>query len=69
MRRRFSRPAVQMARAAHLAAGIGGFDYVDLDAPFFVDTSVTDRSWVSSDGVYDLSGVEKGIGVIPIGTH
>ena len=51
--------------AAHLAAGLGGFDFIDLDAPFFMTESVTRGNFVTSSGVYDLSQVKAGIGVTP----
>jgi L-Ala-D/L-Glu epimerase len=52
--------------AAHLAAGLGGFDFVDLDAPFFMAESVTRGSFVTRSGVYDLRKVKVGIGVVPL---
>lgn len=51
--------------AAHLAAGLGGFDFIDLDAPFFMDQAITRGSYVSTAGVYDLRGIKAGIGVLP----
>jgi L-alanine-DL-glutamate epimerase-like enolase superfamily enzyme len=51
--------------AAHFAAGIGGFDFVDLDAPFFMAESVTRGNFVTRSGVYDLRKVRTGIGVVP----
>jgi len=51
--------------AAHLAAGLGGFDFVDLDAPFFMAEQVTHGNFVTRAGVYDLRKVKAGIGVMP----
>jgi len=51
--------------AAHLAAGLGGFDFVDLDAPFFMAESATRGNFVTRSGVYDLRKVRAGIGVVP----
>jgi L-alanine-DL-glutamate epimerase-like enolase superfamily enzyme len=51
--------------AAHLAAGLGGFDFVDLDAPFFMAENVTRGNFVTRSGVYDLRKVKAGIGVVP----
>lgn len=51
--------------AAHLAAGWGGFDFIDLDAPLFMDQRITRGFHMSTDGVYDLRKVRAGIGVIP----
>ncbi len=52
--------------AAHLAAGLGGFDFVDLDAPFFMAENVTRGNFVTRSGVYDLRKVKAGIGVVPL---
>lgn len=54
--------------AAHLAAGCGGFDFIDLDAPFFMAERVTRGSYMNSKGVYDLSKAKVGIGVSPLYT-
>jgi L-Ala-D/L-Glu epimerase len=54
--------------AAHLAAGLGGFDFIDLDAPFFMAENVTRGNFVTHSGVYDLRKVKEGIGVVPL-TH
>lgn len=53
--------------AAHLAAGLGGFDFIDLDAPFFMAESVTRGNFVTRSGIYNLSRVRSGIGVTPLG--
>jgi len=52
--------------AAHFAAGLGGFDFVDLDAPFFMSEKVTRGSFVTRSGLYDLRKVKAGIGVVPL---
>lgn len=52
--------------AAHFAAGLGGFDFIDLDTPFFIkDSGLRRPSFLSSDGVYSLDRVRAGIGVEP----
>lgn len=51
--------------SAHLASGMGGFDFVDLDAPTFLAEKVMDRSYCSSKGEYNLSSIKAGIGVSP----
>ncbi len=51
--------------AAHFAAGVGGFDFIDLDASFFMAERVTRGSFVNRAGLYDLRKVKKGIGVVP----
>ncbi len=52
--------------AAHFAAGLGGFDFIDLDAPFFMAQKVTRGNFVTRAGVYDLRKVKAGIGVVPV---
>ena len=54
-----------MTASAHVAAGLGYFDFVDLDTPFFIKGEATRNPFLSSDGVYDLSKVKSGIGIIP----
>lgn len=52
--------------AAHFAGGLGGFDFIDLDTPFFIkDSGMRGASFLSSDGVYSLDRVKAGIGVTP----
>lgn len=52
--------------AAHLAAGLGGFDFIDLDAPFFVTQKITKGFYPTEAGVYDLRKIQTGIGVEPV---
>jgi L-alanine-DL-glutamate epimerase-like enolase superfamily enzyme len=52
--------------AAHFAAGLGGFDFIDLDASFFMAEKVTRGNFVTRSGVYDLRKIKQGIGVVPI---
>ena len=52
--------------AAHFVAGIGGFDFIDLDTPFFMADRVTRGSYMSPSGIYDLNKVKAGIGVTPL---
>ena len=54
--------------AAHLAAGLGGFDFIDLDAPFFMKENITRGNYVNRAGLYDLQKIKAGIGVQP-NTH
>lgn len=51
--------------AAHLACGLGCFDYIDLDTPFFIKPGFDQNPYLNSRGVYDLSRVKTGIGIIP----
>lgn len=52
--------------AAHLAAGMGDFDFIDLDAPLFMNQKITRGFHVRRDGVYDLRKIRAGIGVRPV---
>jgi len=52
--------------AAQFAAGLGGFDFIDLDTPFFIkDSGLRRPAFLSSDGVYSLDRVKAGVGVEP----
>ena len=51
-----------MTTSAHLAAGLGYFDFIDLDTPFFIKGEAARNPYLSSQGVYDLSKVKAGIG-------
>lgn len=52
--------------AAQFAAGLGGFDFIDLDTPFFIrDSGLRRPAFLSRDGVYSLDRVRAGIGVEP----
>jgi L-alanine-DL-glutamate epimerase-like enolase superfamily enzyme len=52
--------------AAHFAAGLGGFDFIDLDTPFFIKDRVTSGfAGPGPDGTYELDKVKAGIGAVP----
>jgi len=52
--------------AAQFAGGLGGFDFIDLDIPFFIKGSgMRGTGFISSDGVYSLDKVKAGAGVFP----
>jgi L-alanine-DL-glutamate epimerase-like enolase superfamily enzyme len=56
------------AAAAHFAGGLGGFDFIDLDTPFFIkDSGMTGAGFLSRDGIYSLDRVKAGIGIVPRG--
>lgn len=55
-----------MGAAAHLAAGLGGVKFVDLDTPLWLSKSPTRGVGFGPGGVYDLSGVKAGVGVVPL---
>jgi L-alanine-DL-glutamate epimerase-like enolase superfamily enzyme len=54
------------AASAAFAGGLGGFDFIDLDTPFFIkDSGMKGASFLSADGVYSLDRVKAGIGIVP----
>ncbi|OIO00458.1 MAG: hypothetical protein AUJ51_10330 [Elusimicrobia bacterium CG1_02_56_21] len=56
------------AAAAHFSGGLGGFDFIDLDTPFFIKNGgMRGASFLSKDGIYSLDRVKTGIGVMPRG--
>lgn len=57
--------SLAMTASAHLAAGVGGFDYIDLDTPFFIKGGLTGHPALNNRGIYDLTGIKAGIGIIP----
>ena len=52
--------------AAHFAAGLGGFDFIDLDSPYFMKDKITQGYEIGVGGVYDLRKIKAGIGVVPV---
>jgi len=56
--------SLAMTAAAHLAAGIGDFDYIDLDTPFFIKGELSRNPYLNFGGIYDLKKVKAGIGII-----
>lgn len=57
--------SLAMTAAAHCAAGLGSFDYIDLDCPFFIKKGYEKNPYLSPRGVYDLKKVKYGIGITP----
>ncbi len=51
--------------AAHFAGGLGGFEFVDLDTPFFIKGQAGRNPYLNSRGVYNLKDVRAGIGIVP----
>lgn len=54
-----------MTASVHLAAGLGCFDYVDLDTPFFIKDGLKGHPCLQSNGHYDVSVIRSGIGIVP----
>ncbi|MCX5795056.1 MAG: dipeptide epimerase [Elusimicrobia bacterium] len=57
--------SLAMTAAAHFAAGLGGFAFVDLDTPLWFSRDPMTGVRLGPGGVYDLSRVRAGIGVQP----
>ncbi len=55
--------SLAMTTAAHFAAGMGYFDYIDLDTPFFIRSGFDANPFLSSKGTYDLRRVKAGVGI------
>lgn len=52
--------------AAEMAGGLGGFDFIDLDTPFFLKNSPCSAGDLLADnGTYRLSAVKTGTGIVP----
>ena len=52
--------------SAQFAGGLGGFDFIDLDIPFFIKGSgMRGAGFISRDGVYSLDKIRAGTGVVP----
>src|SRR5215472_3545470 len=49
--------------AAHFVAGLGGFRYIDLDTPMLLAEDPFTGGYEQRGGIYDLTGVERGLGV------
>ncbi|MFM8411895.1 MAG: dipeptide epimerase [Alphaproteobacteria bacterium] len=56
---------LSLAAAAHLAAGHGGFEFVDLDTALWLANDPMRGVGFGPRGTWDLSGVSAGIGVVP----
>lgn len=61
--------SLAMTTSAHLAAGLGCFDFIDLDTPFFIKKGYDKNPFLNSQGVYNLKTVKAGVGIVPGGTR
>lgn len=52
--------------AAHFVAGLGGFRYIDLDTPMLLAADPFTGGYEQKGGIYDLSGVKKGSGIVKV---
>ncbi len=52
-----------IAAAAHLAAGLCGFSFIDLDTPMLLAEDPFTGGYEQRGGIYDVSGVKGGLGI------
>ena len=52
-----------VSAAAHLAAGLGDFRFIDLDTPMLLTEDPFTGGYVQTGGVYDLANVQRGLGI------
>jgi len=57
--------ALAITASAHFAAGLGCFDYLDLDTTFFITGELARSPYLDDSGRFDLQGAGPGIGVEP----
>lgn len=54
--------SLAMTAAAHIASGLGFFNYIDLDTPFFLKEGKR-NPYLNRRGIYDVAKVKAGIGI------
>lgn len=57
--------ALAITASAHFAAGLGCFDYLDLDTTFFIKGELARSPYLDDSGRFDLQHAGPGIGVEP----
>ena len=57
--------ALSITASAHFAAGLGCFDFMDLDTTFFLKGELAHSPYLDDSGRFDLSRAGHGIGVEP----
>jgi L-alanine-DL-glutamate epimerase-like enolase superfamily enzyme len=57
--------ALSITAAAHFAAGLGCFDFIDLDTTFFIRGELARSPYLDESGRFDLHRAGPGIGVEP----
>lgn len=55
-----------MTTSACFAAGLGGFEYVDLDTPLFLAENPFEGGFVQQGSMLDLGAIGAGHGVVPL---
>jgi L-Ala-D/L-Glu epimerase len=58
--------ALSITAAAHFAAGLGCFDFIDLDTTFFLKGELAHSPYLNDRGGFDLHNAVHGIGVEPL---
>ncbi len=59
--------ALAITAGAHFAAGLGVFDYIDLDTTFFIQGPLARSPYLNARGEFDLSKARSGIGItVPV---
>jgi hypothetical protein len=54
-----------MSVSACFATGIGGFEFADLDTPWFMATNPFDGGFAVTGGMISVAGITAGHGVLP----
>jgi len=57
--------ALSITASAHFAAGLGCFDFIDLDTTFFLSGAMARAPYLDDSGTFDLHRAGHGIGVAP----
>jgi L-alanine-DL-glutamate epimerase-like enolase superfamily enzyme len=57
--------SLAITAAAHMAAGMGCFRFIDLDTTYFIKGPLARMPYLDGKGCFDLSCAGAGIGVIP----
>ncbi len=52
-----------ISAAAHFAAGLGGFSYIDLDTPMLLAADPFSGGYEQRGGIYDVSDIKGGLGI------
>jgi L-alanine-DL-glutamate epimerase-like enolase superfamily enzyme len=58
--------ALSITAAAHFAAGLGCFDFIDLDTTYFIKGDLAHSPYLDDRGGFDLHHAGHGIGVVPL---
>jgi L-alanine-DL-glutamate epimerase-like enolase superfamily enzyme len=57
--------ALSITASAHFGAGLGCFDFIDLDTTFFIKGALAKSPCLDRSGRFNLQGAGPGIGVVP----